>query len=137
MLTQGVPIVYYGTEEYFTWQRESFWTYGYNTSTYMFKVLKTFNHLGKDKVLALSGMQVKIGQHATSKFVFTRGGDHKVWIFLNNMEESDHPVSYWGVLPPQHGKWGDVLTGEPAHFSGECFIAKDTYPKVLPLPLNP
>lgn len=137
MLTQGVPIVYYGTEEYFTWQRESFWTYGYNTSTYMFKVLKTLNHLRKDKALALSHMQVKIGQHDTSKLVFTRGGDHKVWIFLNNLEESDQPVSYCGALPPQYGNWADVLTGEPAHFSGECFIAKDTYPKVLALHLKP
>uniref|UniRef100_A0A7S4SDW6 alpha-amylase n=1 Tax=Alexandrium monilatum TaxID=311494 RepID=A0A7S4SDW6_9DINO len=133
MLAKGVPIVYYGTEEYFEAQREAFWTHGYNTSTYMFKVLKTLNAARKQRDLAVSDMQVKIGQRDQDKLVFTRGGDQGIWVYLNNLGETKEAVSYCGAVPPpvEGSRWLDALTGEPASFSGECFIAQGSYPKVL------
>jgi len=137
MFSKGAPIIYYGTEVFMTWERESFWTYGYSTDTFMYKFLKFANGLRKDQGLALEDMEI-VPTKDERTLVFTRG--KRVWVYLNNLEETPHDVLYCGARPPapEAGHvWADAQAAQrgAAELSGrfvdDCYVAKGSYPKFL------
>jgi len=130
MLAKGVPIIYYGTEVFMTWERESFWAYGYNTSTPMYQHLKALNKLRTDYGLALADMEV-VPTDDQRTLVFKRG---PVWVYINNLQQTDGDVVYCGANPPKPAKgmvWADVLEGVKGHFRGDCYWTKGSRPRVL------
>eukprot|EP00416_Gambierdiscus_australes_P022744 CAMPEP_0171059208 /NCGR_PEP_ID=MMETSP0766_2-20121228/3051_1 /TAXON_ID=439317 /ORGANISM="Gambierdiscus australes, Strain CAWD 149" /LENGTH=595 /DNA_ID=CAMNT_0011514631 /DNA_START=41 /DNA_END=1828 /DNA_ORIENTATION=- len=136
MLSKGAPIIYYGTEVFTTWQRESFWTYGYDQTTFMYRYLAKLNTVRKDFDLSLADMEV-VPTTQASTLVFKRGA---VMVYLNNLGETEESVRYCGpgVVPPaaEEGKaWANVLSEElslDGHFEDSgCYVAKGSLPKIL------
>jgi len=134
MLTKGVPIIYYGTEEMVEDIRDSFWQYGYNSGTTGFKLIRLLNMVRKTQDIGTASLEV---MHSTpNHLVFTRGGADKVWVFMNNKGEDATDVNYCGgVVPPAPALgnwWVDGLSGKPLvidHAKG-CVIGADAFPMV-------
>ncbi|PRP81159.1 hypothetical protein PROFUN_01993 [Planoprotostelium fungivorum] len=76
MLSSGIPVVYYGTEQYFDgghdpWNREDMWRSDYNTKSDMYKYIKALNW-ARDRGQVWKYMQVEryVDDHF---YAFTRG----------------------------------------------------------------
>jgi glycosidase len=159
LLTRGTPIVYYGTEQglqghqeninvkvhrpespyiQFSSQarvRESLWQTNYNTSTWQYKWIATLNRLRKKYRITVGEQTVQFAKESVLIFTRTSGDGSKVWVFLNNIQNSDarEPISYCpGPLPSTEGKfWTDAISGLQANLSNGCFMAGDAFPKIL------
>merc|ERR1712217_751744 len=75
-------------------------------------------------------------QGIKDKLVFTRGGNHGVWIYLNNLNATETPVKYCAVPPGANPGfvWADALAEgptKPVQFLEGCFIAPNSQPQVL------
>lgn len=131
MMSKGLPIIYYGTEVLMTWERESFWSWGWDTTTPMYRLLTALNKVRSDYGLALADMEV-VPTADERTLVFKRGS---VWVFVNNLEETGADVPYCGELPaePEEGMtWVEALHGGvPAVFKGGCYWASGSEPHVL------
>lgn len=133
MLTLGIPIIYYGTEHFFTETHPPMWVAGggYNTESSGYQFLKGLNGARKALDLRTSSMEIK--QADQNHLVFTRG-EH-AWVFLNNFN-STQSVRYnvTGMMPicPKGMAYVDVLHGSKlASVENGFFVAPDTDPAVL------
>lgn len=133
MLTLGIPIIYYGTEHFFTEQHPPMWGAGggYDTATPGYQFLRGLNSVRKTLDLHAADMEIK--QADQNHVVFTRG-EH-AWIFLNNFNGTE-PVKYnvAGTMPScGSGRvYVDILHGhELASVENGYFMAPDTDPAVL------
>jgi len=133
MLTLGIPIIYYGTEHFFTQQHPAMWAAGggYETDTPGYHFLRGLNSVRKALDLRTSAMEIKKADQ--NHFVFTRG-EH-AWIFLNNFNGTD-TVKYdlAGIMPPcaRGMVYVDMLHGHKlASVENGYFMAPDTDPAVL------
>lgn len=109
MFAQGLPIIFYGTELFFTEVHPSMWSTGYPTDTMGYKFLKALNLARKKIGCATTPMEVRAS--GENYLVFTRGD---VWIFLNNFAlGSFDTVDYHIDLPkPKRGHvWMDLISG--------------------------
>mmetsp|Transcript_17567 Transcript_17567/g.36594 ORF Transcript_17567/g.36594 Transcript_17567/m.36594 type:complete len:683 (+) Transcript_17567:48-2096(+) len=133
MLSKGMPIIYYGTEDSRVHhQRESMWNYNY-THGRGYEFLARVNALRKEYDLGTSEQVVRIFIDR-SKLTITRGRDQSVWVYLNNMESGDSVTRYCSNLP-QAAKpgyvWTNYFTGQAAQFDNGCLIARDNIPVIL------
>mmetsp|Transcript_120819 Transcript_120819/g.301477 ORF Transcript_120819/g.301477 Transcript_120819/m.301477 type:complete len:627 (-) Transcript_120819:40-1920(-) len=133
MLTKGVPIIYYGTEDMLEEIRDSFWQYGYNTSTDGFKLIQTLNAVRKYEQIGVSPMQVIMAD--ANHLVFTRGNyANSVWVFVNNLGVNASDVKYCGAVPASRidEQWVDLISGSPLtiDFNLGCVLANDALPIV-------
>lgn len=108
MFAQGLPIIYYGTELFFTEVHPSMWSTSYPTNTMGYNFIRALN-LARKKFDGTSPMEVKAS--GENYLVFTRGD---VWIFLNNLALGSYDaVDYHIDLPAPKCShvWIDLITG--------------------------
>ncbi|CAE7290773.1 SWA2 [Symbiodinium natans] len=154
---RGTPIVYYGTEQSLTghqanvlekaalkksglsdkgqaYVRESMWQTRYNTSTWQYQYIKQLNHLRKRYGID-EGEQELVSvyhNHLILKRFPTNGGEHAVWLFINNNQNwtGESPVLYCPA-PWEEEAWYDAFTGLRAFLRNGCYMATDSKPKLL------
>mmetsp|Transcript_56790 Transcript_56790/g.157203 ORF Transcript_56790/g.157203 Transcript_56790/m.157203 type:complete len:632 (+) Transcript_56790:58-1953(+) len=154
MLTRGIPMIYYGTEQGFSsrkihgvWQgdsaiRESLWQSGYNTTTWQYQFIKRLNRVRGQHRLGAGSQFLHFGPSIRRDvLVFSRssedGDPDAAWVFLNNYPEAeaDMPRTYCPGPSPDTAPgavWVEVLSGDgPAVLEGGCYRAPNSQPKVL------
>ncbi|CAJ1438867.1 unnamed protein product [Effrenium voratum] len=150
MFTQGIPIVYYGTEQSLSGHqtkvnnpgqdalRESMWQTGYDTTAPLYRFLAQLNKVRKSLQMGTGESDVK--NYDSHSMIFTRDakGGQKAWVFVNNMANSTAGgIRYCpGPLPGIEGQaWHNALSGASMerHLADGCFEAPDQEPKVLHL----
>lgn len=130
MLTKGMPIIYYGTEELLTSVRDSLWQYGYNTRSKGFNFIKVLNEIRSTIPTTATLTTLPTRDHGT--LVFARADTH--FIFLNNLPNSTSTVDYCGIELPELKagyEWRNVITGHEAHVRNDCVLATSTVPLVM------
>jgi len=154
MFTQGIPIVYYGTEQGMDKPndfRSSMWDIGYDENAELYKFFKVLNGAAKIYFSKLENAEqdhTRVKHHDANTLIFTRGGDYGLWVFVNNHLDTDGDVTYAiGPPPAPAGKaWSDALSmwwaGHPEKaqisqhvnaFAATSYSAKGSWPKVLVL----
>jgi len=143
MLAKGIPIIYQGTEQemdkpadhggYNGEDRTSLWQYGWNTSTPTFKFIAELNKLRKSH--GLSTADAEVIHYEPTRLVFTRGGPHGVWVYLNNLQSAEGEVKYSALpaVPPAGKVWVSALTRQRAIFRDGYYAAPGTRPEFLVL----
>ncbi|CAJ1357538.1 unnamed protein product [Effrenium voratum] len=141
MTMQGIPIVYYGTEQGLDGHqspsntkgqdalRESLWQTGYRRDTWQYLLLRKLNRLRR----LFGSSRAEIQNFTENTLVFTRAD---AWVFLNNAPNTTQLVPQRYCPGPEPGagwRWIDALSEEPmdAYLAGGCFDAPDKFPKVL------
>ena len=147
MLSRGIPVVYYGTEQAFEQadQRASLWQTSYATDTPLYALLANLSRSRRE--IDPVGDASLLHADAAS-LVFSRAGPppgrRRAFVFLNNANASSaaSPRAYCLPAPaqlppvPAAGQdWFDALTGRPARFDRPrgCFLAASHAPHVLVL----
>lgn len=137
MLTRGIPIVNYGTENLLMGTRDSMWDTGFTKSTSLYILLRKLNRLRKKyKVGTASHNIIGALEPDGSQLIFTRNqGRKQVWVFVNNLDSSTEAVMYCPTTPlpdPCSGcYWADALTLSEPTWSKGCLIAESSMPVVL------
>lgn len=156
MLAQGIPIVYYGTEQGLSghqWHgpgnpgqdglRESLWQSRFRTDTWQYLFIAALNRVRRDYKIGAGSSEVKF--FSSESLIFTRAshaGKHEAWVFLNNAANSTATSTFRycpGPLPGIDGQaWFDVISGNrmDQRLSKGCFLAPDAEPKVLVLQVD-
>ncbi|CAK9088333.1 unnamed protein product [Durusdinium trenchii] len=141
MLTQGIPIIYYGTEHFFKETHPPMWNAGFSTTTPGYTFLQGLNNVRR--ILGLHTSNMKVEASSENHLIFSRKISSRfvsiykrVFIFLNNNDEN-RPVEYdvEGVLPNSGDLvWADVLHGflVPQIAGGKLF-ASNSEPMALVL----
>jgi len=135
MLSQGIPIIYYGTEHFFNETHPPMWNAGYSMETLGYLYLKGLNAVRKQYDLNLLEMKVEAAD--ANHLIFSRGSADKVFVFLNNLN-STGPVDYVvdGILPalPEGEVWVDALhNNRVVHIVGGKFMSPSSEPALLAL----
>jgi len=153
MLAQGIPIVYYGTEQGLLghqWHgpgnpgqdglRESLWQSRFRTDTWQYLFIAALNRVRRDYKIGAGSSEVKF--FSSESLIFTRAshaGKHEAWVFLNNAANTTATSTFRycpGPLPGIDGQaWFDAISGNRVdqRLSKGCFLAPDAEPKVLVL----
>lgn len=159
MLSRGLPIIYYGTEqgldghqfdaatrqayENSTWVqfssqarvRESLWQTQYNTSTWQYKFIAVLNRVRKKYNITVGEQRLVSASEGSMIFTRTALDGSSAWVFLNNVENAraHKPLSYCPGPPPSNRThiWVDVISGALANVKDGCLAASDATPKVL------
>lgn len=155
MLAQGVPIVYYGTEQNLLGHqpkvggigqdemRESMWQSQFKEDTWQYEFLKTLNAVRKTHQIGAGASEVK--SYNKDQMVFTRAcnaGKREAWVFLNNKANTSlHEMTSYcpGPLPGIAGQaWYDAISGRrmDQHLIEGCLKSPDAEPKVLVLQMD-
>lgn len=137
LFSRGIPIIYYGTEVLMQTQRESLWQYGHDPYKFMYGQIRQMNRVRKTFEIGTALQFIVPVKQPESRLVFRRGGTSDLWVFVNNMQLSEEPVSYCpgsDSFPEStpSAKWVDALTGQAAEFDSQgCFVAPSTMPRAL------
>ncbi|CAE7401475.1 SWA2 [Symbiodinium natans] len=155
MMAQGIPIVYYGTEQGLSGHqhqgptnpgqdalRESLWQTRFRTDAWQYRFLAVLNRARKDNSIGAGASEIKF--FSSESLIFTRashGGTREAWVFLNNANSSATSNFRYcpGPLPGIDGQaWFDAISGNrmDQRLSKGCFLAPDAEPKVLVLQLE-
>eukprot|EP00435_Cladocopium_sp_Y103_P020708 s2227_g5.t1 len=155
MLAQGIPIVYYGTEQNLLGHqpkvggigqdemRESMWQSHFKEDTWQYQYIKTLNTIRKQNQIGAGASELK--SFSEHQMIFTRAcdaGKHEAWVFLNNKANSSlHELTSYcpGPLPGISGQaWYDAISGRrmDQHLIQGCFKSPDAEPKVLVLQMD-
>ncbi|CAE7564115.1 aah2 [Symbiodinium natans] len=122
MMTQGIPIIFYGTEHFFNLTHPPMWNAGFSTSTAGYALLQSLNNVRKALKLHTANMKlsslvgfVSVEAVEAHQLVISRHSDRQAFIFLNNYEEHHGPVEYevGEILPetPEGWVWADAFHG--------------------------
>lgn len=106
MFAQGLPMIYYGTELYFSEVHPSLWSTDYPQHTEGYLFLRALN-MARKKFDATTPMEVKAS--GENYIVFTRGD---VWVFLNNFALGSFDTVDYNIdlAAPQKGEyWVDLV----------------------------
>jgi len=155
MLAQGIPIVYYGTEQNLLGHqpkvggigqdemRESMWQSHFKEDTWQYQYIKILNKIRKQNQIGAGASELKsFNEH---QMIFTRAcdaGKHEAWVFVNNKANSSlHELTSYcpGPLPAISGQaWYDAISGRrmDQHLIQGCFKSPDAEPKVLVLQMD-
>lgn len=141
MLTKGIPIVYQGTEQemdkpgggYNGEDRTSLWQYRWRNTTDTFGFLAVLNRLRKKH--NFTSTDIDVVHWEETQLVFTRGGQHGAWVFLNNLPNTTSRVAYNAALPapPAGQAWASAFTGRAAVLEHGRAVVEHSHPEVLVL----
>lgn len=130
MLSYGMPVITWGTEQGNTVYRNTLWSLGFSTSTWQYKFIQKLNFFRRQVGIAKASTEVVAASKNQLVFVCKTGAS-SVWVFTNNLNISG-PVEYPVAPEPCARPWIDAISGKPFHITtAGSFIAPSIDPVVL------
>lgn len=107
ILGQGIPIIYYGTEQLLHGgndpeNREALWP-NYNTSTKMYKYIKAIANFRKDSEVDFSSDPQSELYADDDYLIFSRGNKHEILVFLCNKVKEAVYTKTFNIKPYKDG----------------------------------
>lgn len=131
MLSYGMPVIQWGTEQGNDVYRNTLWTLGFSTSTWQYRFIRLLNAVRKRYNIAKAATEVIYATQ--NQLVFVRGDSQEsgLWVFTNNLS-TEGPVSYnMPVDDVGNTPWYHASSGEQAVFRDGQLIAPSRDPVIL------